>query len=153
VIARLGRLGCMPVPMSPDRVYEFLAEGTRTGKLATVRADGRPHVAPVWFILDGDDLIFTTHETTVKGRTLRRDPRAALTVDLEEPPYAFAMVEGKVAIETDPVIALPYSIAIARRYMGAHLADDYGRRNAVRGEYLVRLTPTRLTGMDDMAGH
>jgi PPOX class probable F420-dependent enzyme len=143
----------MPVPMSSDRIYEFLAEGTHTGKVATVRADGRPHVAPIWFVVDGADLLFMTNESTVKGRSLRRDPRAALTVDLEEPPYAFATVEGSVTIETDPEVMLPFSIAIARRYMGADLAEQYGRRNAVRGEYLVRLTPTRLTGMDDMAGH
>jgi hypothetical protein len=58
-----------------------------------------------------------------------------------------------VTIETDPHAMLPHSIAIARRYMGSELADDYGRRNAVEGEYLLRLTPTRLVGMDDMAGH
>jgi PPOX class probable F420-dependent enzyme len=143
----------MPAPMSRDRIYEFLAEGTRTGKLATVRKDGRPHVAPIWFVIDGDDLLFMTNESTVKGRTLRRDPRAALTVDLEQPPYAFATVEGSVIIETEPAIMLPHSIAIARRYMGEQLADEYGRRNAVRGEYLLRLKPDSFVGMDDMAGH
>jgi PPOX class probable F420-dependent enzyme len=143
----------MPAPMSRDRIYEFLAEGTRTGKLATVRKDGRPHVAPIWFVIDGDDLLFMTNESTVKGRTLRRDPRAALTVDLEQPPYAFATVEGSVTIETEPAIMLPHSIAIARRYMGGQLADEYGRRNAVRGEYLLRLKPDSFVGMDDMAGH
>ena len=143
----------MPAPMSRDRIYEFLAEGTRTGKLATIRTDGRPHVAPVWFVLDGDDLLFMTNEATVKGRSLRRDPCAALTVDLEEPPYAFASVEGTVTIETDPAVMLPHSIAIARRYMGEDRAEEYGRRNAVPGEYLVRLTPAHLVGRDDMAGH
>jgi PPOX class probable F420-dependent enzyme len=138
--------------MSRDRIYEFLAEGTRTGKLASVRADGRPHVAPIWFVIDGDDLLFMTGSTTVKGRSLRNDPRAALTVDLEEPPYAFATVEGSVTIETDPEAMLPHSVAIARRYMGADRAEEFGRRNAVEGEYLVRLTPSHLVGMDDMAG-
>jgi hypothetical protein len=33
----------------------FLSEGNRTGKLATVQAEGRPHVTPIWFVLDGDD--------------------------------------------------------------------------------------------------
>ena len=139
--------------MSRERSYEFLAEGTRTGKVATVRADGRPHVAPIWFVIDGDDLLFMTNSGTVKGKSLQRDPRAALTADLEEPPYAFAAVEGTVTIEADPDVMLPHSIAIARRYMGDDLAEEYGRRNAVQGELLMRLSPTRLTGMDDMAGH
>ncbi|MGH8860217.1 MAG: PPOX class F420-dependent oxidoreductase [Jatrophihabitantaceae bacterium] len=139
--------------MSRERIYEFLAEGTHTGKVATVRPDGRPHVAPIWFVVDGDDLLFMTNSATVKGRSLRRDPRAALTVDLEEPPYAFATVEGTVTIDTDPAAMLPHSIALGRRYMGADLADEFGRRNVVEGEYLVRLSPTSLFGMDDMAGH
>lgn len=46
--------------MSPDEQRAFLVNRLRTAKLATVRANGRPHVAPVWFDLDGDDLIFTT---------------------------------------------------------------------------------------------
>ena len=65
-------------------------------RIATVRADGRPHVAPVWFVLDGEDLIFMTGAGTAKGKALRRDPRVALAVDLEEPPYAFVLVEGTV---------------------------------------------------------
>jgi hypothetical protein len=40
-------------------VREFLAAGTRTAKVATVRKDGSPHVTPVWFVLDGNDLVFT----------------------------------------------------------------------------------------------
>jgi len=46
--------------MTPDECRAFLLARARTGKLATVRADGRPHIAPIWFTLDGDDLIFTT---------------------------------------------------------------------------------------------
>jgi nitroimidazol reductase NimA-like FMN-containing flavoprotein (pyridoxamine 5'-phosphate oxidase superfamily) len=51
---------------------EFLSAGTRTGKLATTRRDGRPHVVPIWFVLDGDDLVFMTGAATVKGRALAR---------------------------------------------------------------------------------
>jgi PPOX class probable F420-dependent enzyme len=64
----------------------FLLEGTRTGKLATVRKDGRPHVVPIWFVLDGDTLVFTTGEASVKAANMRRDPRVAFCVDDETPP-------------------------------------------------------------------
>jgi PPOX class probable F420-dependent enzyme len=142
----------MPQRMSRARAYEFLAEGTRTGKLATARADGRPHVAPVWFVVDGEDLLFNTGAGTLKGTALRRDPRAAMTVDLEKPPYAFVTVEGTVTIEPDPLAMLPHSIDIARRYMGDEAAEEFGRRNAVEGELLVRLHPTHIVGFDDMTG-
>jgi PPOX class probable F420-dependent enzyme len=138
--------------MSTEEAYRFLGEGRRTGKLATVQADGRPHVAPIWFVLDGPDLVFNTGADTAKGRALRRDPRAALTVDLEEPPYAFVLVEGTVTLSDDSEQSLPLSIAIAARYMGDERAEEYGRRNAVPGELLVRLTPSKIVAIDDLTG-
>ncbi len=142
----------MAKSMSREQTYAFLAEGTRTAKLATTRADGRPHVAPVWFVVDGDDLAFMTNSATVKGKTLARDGRAAVCVDLEQPPYAFVLVEGGVSISEDSDDLLRVSIAIARRYMGDELADEFGRRNAVPGELLVRLHPDKIVAVDDMTG-
>lgn len=137
--------------MTGDELERFLGSGTRTGKLATVRADGSPHVAPVWFVLDGSDLIFMTGESTIKGKALLRDPRVAVSVDDEHPPFAFAIVEGTVSISRDLEEMLPWSIAIARRYMGDDLAEQYGSRNAVEGELLVRLRPDKITAIADVA--
>jgi PPOX class probable F420-dependent enzyme len=137
--------------MSRDELDEFLSAGTRTGKLATVQADGSPHVAPIWFILDGEDLIFMTGADTVKGKAILRDPRVALVVDDEQPPYAFVNVEGTVSISRDLDEMLPLSIAIARRYMGDELAEQYGRRNAVEGELLLRLRRVRVIALADIA--
>jgi PPOX class probable F420-dependent enzyme len=142
----------MAYSMTDQQARDFLMHGYRTGKLATVRADGRPHVAPVWFVLDGEELIFMTGGGTVKGKSLRRDPRASLVVDLEEPPYGFVLVEGTVELSTDLTEMLPWSIAIARRYMGPELAEQFGRRNAVEGELLVRLRPSRIVAVNDLAG-
>ncbi len=137
--------------MDDTEAKAFLASGTRTGKLAVVRADGRPHVSPVWFVLDGDDLVFTTWGDSVKGKALRRDPRVALTVDDESPPYAFVMVEGTVSISEDPDALLHWATVIAARYMGTDQAETYGRRNGVPGELLVHLTPDRIVGRTGVA--
>ncbi len=110
--------------MSKQQRREFLLEGTRTAKLAVPRADGTPHVVPVWFVLDGDDIVFTTGSDTVKGRSLRRDGRVALCTYLDE--------------------MLLWATAIGGRYMGAERAEEFGRRNAVSGELLVRVAPTRV---------
>ena len=63
------------------------ARGTRTGKLGFTAADGRPLVAPVWFVVDGPDdapeLLFNTGRDTAKGRAIQRDPRLAMCVDSE----------------------------------------------------------------------
>jgi PPOX class probable F420-dependent enzyme len=142
----------MAYAMTDDQVRAFLAEGTRTGKVATVRADGSPHVAPIWFVLDGDDLVFMTGAGTAKGKALQRDPRGALVVDLEQPPYGFVLVEGTVTISTDLEEMLPLSIRIAQRYVAPEQAEQFGRRNAVEGELLVRLHPGKITAVGDMTG-
>lgn len=138
--------------MSADEVRAFLSHGTRTAKLATTRADGRPHVAPVWFVLDGDDILFNTGAETVKGRNLRRDGRVSLSVDDETPPYAFALVEGEATLIDDPVELVRWATAIGGRYMGADRAEEFGRRNGVPGELLVRVRPTKIIAQADLAG-
>ena len=116
----------------------------QTAKLATVRKDGRPHVAPVWFDLDGDDVLFTTAATSVKGHAIRRDGRVALCVDDERPPFSFVLIEGTAAVVDDMEQLRRWATRIGGRYMGAERAEEYGARNAVPGELLVRVTPTEV---------
>ncbi|WP_203880449.1 PPOX class F420-dependent oxidoreductase [Planotetraspora kaengkrachanensis] len=130
---------------------EFVMTGTRTGKLAVTRADGRPHVTPVWFVLDGDDVVFNTSETGVKGKALRRDPRATLCVDDDRAPYAFVMIEGEATIESDLDDLIKWASVIGGRYMGEDRAKEFGERNGVPGELLVRLRIGRVIAIRDMA--
>ena len=87
--------------MNPDEIHAFLSHGTRTAKLATSGPGGEPHVMPVWFMLDGEELVFTTSGDSVKGRNLRRNPRAAVIVDEEVAPYAFVHIRGHVTLSED----------------------------------------------------
>jgi len=137
--------------MTDDEWRAFVSAGTRTGKLSTVRADGRPHLAPVWFVLDGDDLVFNTGKDTVKGRNLARDPRVSLCVDDERPPYAFVVCEGTATISEDPDELLKWAIRIGGRYMGADRGEEFGRRNAVPGELLVRVHVDKVVALAELA--
>jgi len=130
--------------MTGDEWRAFLRHGTRTGKLATVRRDGRAHVVPIWFVLDGDDIVFTTSASTTKANAMRRDSRVCICVDDETPPFAFVMVEGSATISDDLDEMLAYATRLGGRYMGVDRAEEFGRRNAVSGELLVRVTPTRI---------
>jgi PPOX class probable F420-dependent enzyme len=138
--------------LSDPEVRQFLAHGTRTGKLSYLAASGRPLVTPVWFIIEGDSLVFNTGKDTVKGRALARDPRASLCVDLEEPPFAFVQVQGEAELSEDPAELLRTVTAIAARYMGAERAAEFGKRNGVPGELVVRLRPVRVLAVFDMTG-
>lgn len=138
--------------MTDDEWRAFLREGTRTGKLGVVRKDGRPHVVPIWFLLEDDDtIVFTTGAHTVKGHALRRDPRVSLCVDDDRPPYAYVMVEGEATLSDDLGEVLRYATRLGARYMGDEVAEEFGRRNAVEGELLVRVRPVRVRGYADIA--
>lgn len=143
----------MPRRLTPDEIREFLQEGTRTAKLATTSADGSPHVMPVWFVLDGEEIVFMTGADTVKGRNLRRSPRAAIVVDDEVAPYGFVHIRGHVTLSEDMTELMRFGTAIGARYMGAERAREFGARNAVPGELLVRLHPERVISEIDVAGY
>jgi PPOX class probable F420-dependent enzyme len=137
--------------MSSDEQRRFLLTGTRTAKVATVRRDGQPHVAPIWFVMDGDELVFTTSRSSVKGRALLRDGRICVCVDDERPPYAFVMIEGTVTLLDDLDQLRYWATRIGGRYMGEQRAEEYGMRNGVPGELVVRVRPTRVVTEAEVA--
>ena len=131
---------------------DFLISKPRTGKLATTRKDGAPHVAPIWFDLDGDEIVFTTAETSVKGRNIARDPRVSLCVDDEDPPFSFVIVEGTATnSEADQAELVSWAARLGGRYMGADRAEEFGKRNGVPGELVMRITPTKVIAEEAIA--
>lgn len=152
----LSVVGCS-VPSRPMRSLTrqeslaFLSQGTRTGKLATVRADGRPHVAPIWFVVEGDTIVFNTWHTSVKAKNLRSDSRAALVVDYEEPPFGYVIVEGTVELSDDLGEVRRVATNVGARYMGVDRAEEFGARNGVAGELVGRLMIVKLIGRDDIS--
>jgi PPOX class probable F420-dependent enzyme len=137
--------------LSPE-IRDFLAHGTRTAKVGFIAADGRPLVAPVWFVVEGDELWFNTGRGTAKGRAIVRDPRLVLCVDIDVPPYAYVQVQGVATVSEDPAELVASATLIGRRYMGADRAEEFGRRNGVPGELLVKVRPTKVVSDLDVTG-
>ena len=122
--------------------------------LAVTRLDGSPHAAPVWIDLDTDPdgtdvVVFTTGQDTVKGKSIRRDGRVCLTVDDDAPPFAFVMITGRAVVSEEDVVR--WATRIGGRYMGADRAEEYGRRNGVPGELVVRVRPDKVVAKLDIA--
>ncbi|MDZ7674772.1 MAG: PPOX class F420-dependent oxidoreductase [Acidimicrobiales bacterium] len=138
---------------APDGWWrDFIAElPARTAKLAVVRADGSPHVAPVWVDLDGDQIVFMTSAETIKGKAILRDDRVSLCLDDERPPFAFLTIAGTATTSTEPDELLRWGTRNGGRYMGEDQAEDFGRRNAVPPEMVVRVTPTKIVAKVDVA--
>ncbi|AEY87876.1 MULTISPECIES: PPOX class F420-dependent oxidoreductase [Streptomyces] len=141
----------MAEKMTDEEWRAFVLDGTRTGKLSTVRADGSPHVAPIWFLLDGDELVFNTGKNTAKGRNLARDGRVALCVDDDRPPFHFVVLNGRAHLSEDLAEVRLWATRIAARYMGEDRAEEYGARNGVPGELLVRVTIDNVLAVRDIA--
>lgn len=137
--------------MTDDQWRAFVSQGTRTGKLSTVRADGSPHIAPIWFLLDGDELVFNTGTETVKGRNLARDGRIALCVDDDKPPFAFVVLQGQARLSDDLDEVRHWATRLAARYMGEARAEEFGARNGVPGELLVRVRIDKVVALAAVA--
>lgn len=142
--------------MSPDEVVAFMRHGSRTGKLAVTRKDGRPHIVPIWFDVDEDtgEFVFVMGKDSLKAHCIRRDPRVAICVDTMEFPYDFARVDGVASIanyDDDPDAMLHWATETCRRYVGDARADEYGKRNTDPDELLVRVRPNNYVGAAGVA--
>lgn len=137
--------------MSRAEWVAFLGDPVRPALLATTRADGRPHVAPVWYALDGDTLVWNTGADTVKGRNIRRDGQVSLCVQDDRPPFSFVTVSGVATWSDDLPEVRRWAGTIGARYMGADRAEEFASRNGVPGELVVRLTPTHVAAAKNIA--
>jgi PPOX class probable F420-dependent enzyme len=128
----------------------FLLQGTRTAKIATVGPEGGPHVVPVWFTLDDADLIFSTSSRSVKARNMARDPRLAVAVDDEAPPFAFVSIMGRAELIERPDDFLDWTTRIATRYVGAGRGPEMGRLYVEMDDLLVRVRIDSFTARAEM---
>lgn len=138
--------------MTESEWRAFVSAGTRTGKAGVTRKDGTPHVTPVWFVLDGDDVLFNTGRDTVKGRALARDPRLSICVDDQTPPYSFVQIRAEASLIEDLDEMRRWATVIGGRYMGTERGEEFGARNAVPTEYLVRARITKVVAERALAG-
>jgi PPOX class probable F420-dependent enzyme len=138
-----------------EEVAEFLSAGTRTAMLGYLAADGRPLLAPVWFIVDDGELVFNTGRESAKGRALARDSRVVICVDDPHPPYSFVagcrVAKKEASVQDGAEDLLEVATRIGGRYMGAHRAKEFGQRNAVPGELVVRVQPTKVNSAFNIA--
>lgn len=138
--------------MSKDEIKSFLLKGTLTGKLGTINKNGTPHVVPIWYTLDEDNIIFNTGNNSVKAKNIRRDNRVRLCVDDQAPLYSFVTIDGIAEIISgEPSIIFKWAKIIAARYMGDDKAEEYGKRNSSEDELLIKIKPIKVIGQKDIA--
>lgn len=72
-------------------------KGHEVCRLATASKDGKPHVVPVIYAIDGEDVVVAIDYGTKKLRNLRENRSVALVVD-EYRPNRAVMLEGECGI-------------------------------------------------------
>lgn len=130
--------------MTDSEWRSFLAAGTRLAHIALTREDGRPHVTPVCFILDGDELAFALSPGSIKSKSLARDGRIAVCVSDERQPYGFVSVEGQARTSAEPEQIRHIGTGIAGRYYPDQPADAVAESFVQEGFTAVRISITHL---------
>ena len=83
--------------MSQSEVEAYLG-APHIAQFVTIRPDGRPHVAPVWFIWEGGHAIVMADGNAVKVQNLRSNPKVALSIAADKRPYQYVVLEGEAAV-------------------------------------------------------
>lgn len=137
--------------MTPDEQRAFLDAG-RDLQVASINADGTPHLVTMWYVRDGDDLCFWTYGKSQKVVNVRRDPRASVLVatgDVYEELRGVS-ITGTVAVVDDLDEVLAFGERVYEKYWGP--IDDDAVREGVRmmgaKRVVVRVTPVKTTSWD-----
>ena len=128
--------------MTPQELKDHL-EGTHLAFLATVRRDGSPQVAPVWYEYKEGKVFITTNDTAAKVHNIRRDPRVSVSIATPGEPYGYVLIQGEAEVTTRNLEAVLTSICI--RYKGeeegrAFAEEMLGYDNGV----IIEISPSRV---------
>ncbi len=130
--------------LTAEEIDELLG-GAVLARIATVRADGRPHIAPMWFLYRDGLFYFMQRKNAAKQKivNIQGNPNVAITIDTCSPPYLGVIVEGNAEVTEER--ASEIALAIAIKYQG----EDAGREThrALTAEsplWLIRVTPAKF---------
>lgn len=108
--------------------------------VATLRADGSVHVAPVWVDVQDGRPVLNSAEGRTWPRNLERDPRVTLTVQNIENPYEYVTIRGRVAERTHEG-ADEHIDALAKKYLDK---DIYPAREPGEQRVIIRVEPEHV---------
>jgi len=125
---------------------------TRTvGTLATIRANGRPQLSNILYVVGADAITISVTDTRAKTVNLRRDPRASLYV-VGDNVYQWVVIEAMAVLS--PVAADPNDatvdalVAYYRAGQGEHPDwDEYRAAMVADRRLILTLRPERAYGM------
>ena len=131
----------MSVMSTTNEKFLVILQGPYTGVLTTLFADGSPQSSPVWFLLDGDDILFSTTAGAQKLRNITGDARATFAVYDPADDMSYVEVRGTITVTDDPTADTRDRIVQKHGYVDGSAFDAAGTQR-----FTLRLRPTKITG-------
>ena len=135
--------------LGQQQLEAYLGE-PHVANLTTVRPNGRPHVAPVWFLWEAGRVYMIAGNTAVKVRNIRANPAVALSVAVDERPYQYVILEGRTRVREDGLEDMVNRICI--RYDGPERGAEFAQELLSSGGTVlleVEVTKTMSWREDD----
>jgi len=136
------------IRMTPDEVLAFIAE-QKVINVATMNPNGRPHLAPLWYVPHGEGFATWTYGKSQKVANLRRLPQATVLIESGDTYDKLRGVQFEADVqilENVPEVA-EIGSAMAQRYGGGSLAAEVVAAQAAKRVGLV-FTPTKVVSWD-----
>ena len=128
--------------MTRQEMEEFLSE-CHVANLATLKREGSPHLAPLWYEYRDGRVYFITGESYVKVRNILRDPRVAVSVATDQEPYKYVVMEGNAEVTSEDAEGVTFSICI--RYRGQDRGASFAREILKDdGMVVIMMTPDKI---------
>ena len=131
-----GDLGLLEHPVAKE-----LLASSIPARLAYVSSDGSPRVIPIWFHWDGHDLVMGTAPNAAKLKSLKQNPRVAVTIDGNDFPNKVLLIRGAARLETIDGVVPEYALA-AERYLGTEQGKAWAEQLRGKKMNMVRIAIT-----------
>jgi PPOX class probable F420-dependent enzyme len=128
--------------MTPEERRAFL-ETHRLAVVGAERKDAPPQLSPVYYVMDGDDLLISTTATRAKAKVIRRDRRVSVCVLGEEPPFPYLTVYGRGQIEQEGAVDVMMRVGavMTRNPVPESARPAVEERAEKEGRVVLRVTP------------
>lgn len=141
--------------LTPEELRAFLSRPL-IARLGTVTEDGHPYVTPLFFYFDGKDIYLRVRARSEFMRHILRDPRIALSVAEDTPPYTRVQFLGRAEIVYGPGPVVGEWLEIAKKNVVSYMGErglDYFLPSAVRPRYILKVIPEHVRAWNGVEWH
>ena len=146
------RAGRAAVSMSDEQIEDYLAASMKV-QVASIGADGTPHLTTLFYVVHEGKIAFWTYATSQKVRNLERDPRISCLVETGTDYFELAgvSIQGTAEIVRDTDRIREIGTAVTHAMSGGADLGDLGRdivEKQVQKRVAILVTPTRIASWD-----